>query len=128
MAAAIESEKTGGKFGHMYVILKEEEYRKATNNNTATVTMLKKPPDVNPKFKDVEKKDLTRFVSMEGEELCTIYGPSEWMDTLGRRQFLYDRFHFTCIVICVQRGILQVGMNGWNRYVFCKRILHYHHH
>lgn len=63
-----------------------------------------------------------------GEELCTIYGPSEWMDTLGRRQFLYDRFHFTCIVICVQRGILQVGMNGWNRYVFCKRILHYHHH
>jgi hypothetical protein len=31
-----------------------------------------------------------------GEELCTIYGPSEWMDTLSRRQFLYDRFHFTC--------------------------------
>ena len=67
MAAAIESEKTGGKFGHMYVILKEEEYRKATNNKSATVTMLKKPPDVNPKFKDVEKKDLTRFVSMELE-------------------------------------------------------------
>ena len=67
MAAAIESAKTGGKFGHMHVILKEEEYRKATNNNSATVTMLKKPPDVNPKFKDVEKKDLTRFVSMELE-------------------------------------------------------------
>ena len=31
-----------------------------------------------------------------GEELCTIYGPSEWMDTLGRRTFLNERFHFTC--------------------------------
>jgi len=67
MAAAIESAKTGGKFGHMYVILTEKEYRKATSNETATVTMLKKPPDVNPKFKSVDKKDLTRFVSMELE-------------------------------------------------------------
>ena len=67
MAAAIESAKTGGKFGHMYVILTEEEYRKATGNKTATVTMLKKPPDVNPKFKSVKKEDLTRFVSMELE-------------------------------------------------------------
>lgn len=31
-----------------------------------------------------------------GEELCTIYGPSEWMDTLGRRTFLNERFHFIC--------------------------------
>ena len=67
MAAAIESAKTGGKFGHMYVILTEEEYRKATGNKTATVTMLTKPPDVNPKFKTVKKEDLTRFVSMELE-------------------------------------------------------------
>jgi len=67
MAAAIESAKTGGKFGHMYVILTEEEYRKATGNKTATVTMLTKPPDVNPKFKTVKREDLTRFVSMELE-------------------------------------------------------------
>ena len=40
MAAAIESAKTGGKFGHMYVILTEDEYKKATNKTTATVTML----------------------------------------------------------------------------------------
>lgn len=31
-----------------------------------------------------------------GDELCTIYGPSEWMDTASRRQFLNDRFHFIC--------------------------------
>ena len=67
MAAAIESAKTGGKFGHMYVILTEEEYRKATGNKTATVTMLTKPPDVNPKFKTVKKEGLTRFVSMDLE-------------------------------------------------------------
>jgi len=35
MVAAIESAKTGGKFGHMYVILTEEEYRKATSNKSA---------------------------------------------------------------------------------------------
>ena len=32
MAAAIESEKTGGKCGHMYVILTKEEYRQAMSN------------------------------------------------------------------------------------------------
>jgi hypothetical protein len=56
MAVAIESAKTGGKFGHMYVILTEEEYRKATSNKTATVTMLKKPPNVNPKFSTERRK------------------------------------------------------------------------
>jgi hypothetical protein len=67
MAAAIESAKTGGKFGHMYVILTEEEYRKATGNKTATVGKLTKPPDVNPKFKTVKKEELTRYVAMELE-------------------------------------------------------------
>jgi hypothetical protein len=67
MASAIESAKTGGKFGHMYVILTEEEYRKATGNKTATVGKLTKPPDVNPKFKTVKKEELTRYVAMELE-------------------------------------------------------------
>ena len=63
MAAAIDSEKTGGKFGHMYVILTEEEYRQATSNKTATVDMLPKPPNVNPKFNTEKKEDLTRLSS-----------------------------------------------------------------
>jgi hypothetical protein len=67
MAAAIESAKTGGKFGHMYVILTEEEYRKATNNKSATVTMLNKPPDVNPKFSTEKEEDLTRYRCLELE-------------------------------------------------------------
>jgi hypothetical protein len=50
MAAVVESGNAGGKFGHMHVILKEKEYCIATKNNTATVSQLKKPPDVNPKF------------------------------------------------------------------------------
>ena len=67
MAVAIESAKTGGKFGHMNVILTEAEYCIATKSKTATVAMLTKPPDVNPKFKSVKKEDLTRFMSMELE-------------------------------------------------------------
>ena len=31
-----------------------------------------------------------------GEELCTTYGPSEWMGTRGRREFLSERFKFVC--------------------------------
>ena len=67
MAAAIESAKTGGKFGHMYVILTEDEYKKETNNTSALVTMLKKPPDVNPKFSTKKEEDLTRFRFLELE-------------------------------------------------------------
>ena len=66
MAAAIESAKTGGKFGHMYVILTEDEYKKATNKTSATVTMLKKPPDVNPKF-STETPPISRYRVMELE-------------------------------------------------------------
>ena len=61
MAAAIKSAKTGGKYGHMYIILDQEEYRQATSNSTATVDMLTKPDDVNPKFKTEKKEDLTRY-------------------------------------------------------------------
>ncbi len=31
-----------------------------------------------------------------GEELCTTYGPSEWSDTRGRREYLRERFMFDC--------------------------------
>jgi hypothetical protein len=48
MAAVVESDNVGGKFGHMLLILKEKEYRIATKNTAATVGLLKKPPDVNP--------------------------------------------------------------------------------
>ena len=32
-----------------------------------------------------------------GEELCTMYGPSECMDTESRREYLSDRFSFQCM-------------------------------
>ena len=67
MAAAIKSAKTGGKYGHMYIILDQEEYRQATSNSTATVDMLTKPDDVNPKFKTEKPEDLTRYRTMELE-------------------------------------------------------------
>jgi len=66
MAAAIESAKTGGKFGHMYVILTEDEYKKATTKTSATVTMLKKPDEVNPKFK-TETTPISRYRVLELE-------------------------------------------------------------
>ncbi len=31
-----------------------------------------------------------------GEEFLTTYGPSEWSDTLGRREYLRERFMFDC--------------------------------
>jgi hypothetical protein len=41
MAAAVESNKSGGQFGHMHLILKEKEYRIATNDKNATIDLLK---------------------------------------------------------------------------------------
>jgi hypothetical protein len=41
MAAAVESDKLGGQFGHMHLILKEKEYRIATNDKNPTVGLLK---------------------------------------------------------------------------------------
>jgi hypothetical protein len=49
MAAAVESDNAGGRFGHMHLILKEKEYCIATKITTATVSLLKKPSDVHPK-------------------------------------------------------------------------------
>ena len=39
MAAAVESNKTGRKFGHIHLILNEKEYCIVTKNNTATVDL-----------------------------------------------------------------------------------------
>ncbi len=61
MAAAVESNNVGGKFGHMHLILEEKEYCIATKNTTATVGLLKKPPDVNPKFQLLKKDKLTKY-------------------------------------------------------------------
>jgi hypothetical protein len=41
MAAMVESDSAGGKFGHMHLILNKKEYRIATKNATATVGLLK---------------------------------------------------------------------------------------
>jgi hypothetical protein len=61
MAAAIESNKSGGRFGHMHLILKEKEYRIATNDKNATVDLLKKPPSIHPGFQTLKKKELTKY-------------------------------------------------------------------
>jgi hypothetical protein len=60
-AAAVKSDNVGGKFGHMHLILKEKEYCIATKNTTASVGLLKKPPDVNPKFQSLKKDKLTKY-------------------------------------------------------------------
>ena len=65
MAAAVESNMTGGKHGHMYIILLQPDYRIATKNNSANVNQLQKPDDVNPKFKTEKKEDLTRYRIMQ---------------------------------------------------------------
>jgi hypothetical protein len=56
MAAAVESNKLGGRFGHMHLILKGKEYRIATNDKNATVNLLKKPPSIHPGFQTLKKK------------------------------------------------------------------------
>ena len=61
MAEAVESTNSGGKFGHMYLILKEDEYRIATGIPMAPVIEHTKPGNVNPKFKTEIKEDLTSF-------------------------------------------------------------------
>jgi hypothetical protein len=61
MAAVVESNNAGGKFGHTHLILKEKEYRIAAKNTTATVGLLKKPPNINPKFLLFKKDKLTKY-------------------------------------------------------------------
>ena len=44
-----------------------------------------------------------------GEELFTIYGPSECMDTKGRRDYLHDRFAFNCTCEMCTEGNVNGG-------------------
>jgi hypothetical protein len=91
-AAGVESDKAGGKFGHMHLILKEKEYRIATKNTTATVGLLKKPPDVNPEFQSLKKDKLTKYkvlqLEAETRQKITAYLTQEEMSKeLVRRMF-----------------------------------------
>jgi hypothetical protein len=67
MAAAVKSNKSGGQFGHMHLILKEKEYRIATNDKNATVDLLKKPPSVHPGFQTLKKEELTKYKVLQLE-------------------------------------------------------------
>jgi hypothetical protein len=67
MAAVVNSDNTGRKVSHMHPILKEKEYRIKTKNTTATVSLLKKPPDVNPKFQLLKKVKLTKYKVLQLE-------------------------------------------------------------
>lgn len=41
-----------------------------------------------------------------GEEICTMYGPSESLNTAGRREYLYDRFSFRCMcTMCEEANV-----------------------
>ena len=67
MAAAVESDNAGGRFGHMHLILKEKEYRMATKDSTATIKTLTKPPEVNPEFKTLKIDELTKYKVLQLE-------------------------------------------------------------
>jgi hypothetical protein len=67
MAAAVKSDKLGGQFGHMHLILKEKEYRIATNDKNATVNLLKKPPSIYPDFQTLKKEELTKYKVLQLE-------------------------------------------------------------
>jgi hypothetical protein len=67
MAAAVKSDKSGGRFGHMQLILKEKEYCIATNDKTATVDLLKKPPSIHPGFQTLKKEELTKYKVLQLE-------------------------------------------------------------
>ena len=68
MAEAVESNKTGRQFGHMHLILNEKEYCVATKNNTATVDLLAKRPDVHPEFQSLTKDQLTKYKVIQLED------------------------------------------------------------
>jgi hypothetical protein len=67
MAAAVESNKSGGQFGHMHLILKEKEYPIATNDKDAIVDLLKKPPSIHPGFQTLKKEELTKYKVLQLE-------------------------------------------------------------
>ena len=68
IAAAVESNKTGGKFGHVHLILNEKEYHEATKNTSATVYLLPKPPNVHPDFQALTKDQLTKYKILQLED------------------------------------------------------------
>ena len=68
MTAAVESDKTGGKFGHMHLILDEKEYRIATKNTSATVDLLPKLPNVHPDFQALTKNQLINYKVLQLED------------------------------------------------------------
>ncbi len=67
MAAAVKSDKSGGQFGHMHLILKEKEYRIAMNDKNSTVDLLKKPPSLHPGFQTLKNKELTKYKVLQLE-------------------------------------------------------------
>jgi hypothetical protein len=67
MAAAAKSNKLGGQFRHIHLILKEKEYRIATNDKNATVNLLKNPPSVHPDFQTLKKEELTKYKVLQLE-------------------------------------------------------------
>jgi hypothetical protein len=67
MAAAVKSDNAVRRFGHMHLILKEEEYGIAMKITTATVGLLKKPPDVHPEFQLLKKDKLTKYKVLQLE-------------------------------------------------------------
>ncbi len=83
MAATVKSDNAGGKFGHMHLILKEKEYCIAVKNTTATVGLLKKPPDVNLEFQSLKKDKLTKYkvqqLEAETRQKITAYLTQEEM-------------------------------------------------
>ncbi len=66
MAAAVKSDKSGGQFGHMHLILNEKEYHIAMNDK-ATVDLLKKPPSIHPGFQTLKKEELTKYKVLQLE-------------------------------------------------------------
>ncbi len=85
MAAAVESNMTGGKHGHMYIILSQPDYCIATKNNSANVDQLQKPNDVNPKFKTEKKEDLTQLEHETKEALAAYITQEEVSKEISQR-------------------------------------------
>jgi hypothetical protein len=67
MAAAVESDKSGGHIGHMHLILKEKEYHIAKNDKNATVDLFKKPPSIHSGFQTLKKDELTKYKVLQLE-------------------------------------------------------------
>ena len=90
MAAAVESTKSGGNYGHLYLILPQAEYRIATSDTSATVDLLMKPDKVNPKFQTGTKEALTwyRILQLEAktkQAISAFVTQEEVLKEIGRR-------------------------------------------